>query len=224
MHDADEQAGGAGRVTKGDALATVARLLWWGSLVVVSDARSLGGRDEIQVADFTFDLDVGPHQTLLVAKGMRGASLAELIDQPTRWTFLGSLADVDIVRSRLLEALATARAGIGRPDEPFAHIRAIAEDPNWTGVLMLGCRVSSRSLPAPLTRSARAWRASPILVSSHPPVRSTPSPTWRSPSAKPVRTGSSAWPSAWFAIARTAAPPSCCPTSRSRRSHGTSHG
>jgi hypothetical protein len=114
------------------------------------------GRD-IRLGDFTFEVNVGPRdpatekdqpRALVVFKYVRGASFADLVKDPDRWTdFFGPGDDADKVRAQIEGYLAAAAEDA---DGLFANFDAIVSDPDWAGMLVFNCPLDYKALPSDL--------------------------------------------------------------------------
>jgi hypothetical protein len=98
------------------------------------------------------DNTYGDYRDVLIIKGCRG-SLVDLVAKPGSWTQApdfsvragGDSAELMVLSQWLSDYV---RAGIARPGVWFDNFRAIAQDPDWTGVLVL--KASLTALPGDL--------------------------------------------------------------------------
>lgn len=143
--------------------------------LVVSNADALGKfSDELALGGFNFVLDVGrtgkvtDDETILIFKYNTSLSLTDLAKSTELWadtpTFVRDLAGT---QAQIASSIAQANAktilaqhdeisagfasGAGpNPPNTLAAFAALAEDPNWTGVIALNARIDANGMPPDL--------------------------------------------------------------------------
>lgn len=124
--------------------------------LVVSLAEPLGAfANEITMAGFNFKLDVSLETTILIFKYNTSRSLRNLVAQPSLWAkadvFVGGSPDsTAATQEAILDSFRVAADLANAPGNPFGTFNALIDQPEWTGILALGCAIDGKGMPPDL--------------------------------------------------------------------------
>ena len=122
---------------------------------VVSDPARLGAFDnDLHIAGFHFQFNIGVDDTIFFFKYNTSKSLVDIINDSSMWaaseTFVGDPDTIALVQSKLLEAIRVALDGADAPGNPFGYFNQFSVDPTWTGILAFGAALDGNGMPADL--------------------------------------------------------------------------
>lgn len=113
--------------------------------VVINAWDQLSLDDKLPISGFTFNVNTvdvsGTNVTpIMVFKMGQQYSLRQFVQNTQTWANTGTLLKdgVEAAQVALLSALAQAKSP-NSADDPFQNFRQIADDPNWTGLLIFNC-------------------------------------------------------------------------------------
>ena len=166
-------------------------ILGGSDLVIITDPDKVrampdvpGFKNEIKLADFPFQLDVGPDKAIVLFKFANDTTLVEMLAQaqspagePKHFLGDGNLVKtikkiqkaIEIAEiSQKSDEASTESAGHDARHKPaFGHFLSIINDPRWTGFLAINCPLDYEKLPPDVATLIGGIRSNTKLAAHH---------------------------------------------------------